>query len=54
MNRFHAAEHLPSDEVGRRYKRCPNPREKTHWQIIWLLQQPGGPRPAAEVARLAG
>ena len=54
MTRFHVVEHLPTDEVERRYKSCPNPREKTHWQIIWLLQQPDGPRSASAVAHTVG
>src|SRR3954462_9710839 len=54
MNRFQVVEHLTADEVDRRYKSCPNPREKTHWQIVWLLRQPDGPRGAAEVARIVG
>lgn len=54
MNRFQVVEHLTTDEVERRYKSCPNPREKTHWQIVWLLHQPGGPRSAAQVARVVG
>jgi transposase len=54
MKRFHVIEHLTTDEVACRYKGCPNPREKTHWQIIWLLQQPNGPRSANAVARIVG
>jgi len=54
MTRFHAVEHLPADEIDRRYKTCPGPREKTHWQILWLLTRPDGPRSAAAIARVVG
>lgn len=54
MTRFHTVEHLTADEIERRYKGCVSPREKTHWQIVWLLQQPSGPRSVAEVARMVG
>lgn len=29
--------HLTSDEIARRYRACPDGVEKTHWQIIWLM-----------------
>ena len=54
MKRFQAVEHLTTEEVECRYKGCANPREKTHWQIVWLLQQPDGPRSATQVARIVG
>jgi transposase len=54
MPRFHLADHLPADEIDRRYKGCRNAREKTHWQIVWLLTRPDGPRAAADVARVVG
>ena len=54
MIRFHADDHLPADEIDRRYKACPNAREKTHWQVVWLLTRPGGPRAAAAIARVVG
>ena len=54
MTRFHADDHLPADEIDRRYKACPNAREKTHWQVVWLLTRPGGPRAAAAIARVVG
>lgn len=54
MTRFHTDERLPADEIDHRYKTCRNAREKTHWQVIWLLTQPGGPRTAAAVARVVG
>ena len=54
MNRFRVTNHLTPAEVERRYKTCPNPREKTHWQVIWLLQQSDGPGSATGVARVVG
>jgi len=54
MTRFHLNEQLPADEIDRRYKACRNAREKTHWQIVWLLTRPDGPRAAAAVARMVG
>ena len=54
MKGFQAVEHLASEETERRYKSCANPREKTHWQIVWLLRQPDGPRSAAQIARIVG
>jgi len=54
MTRFHMDKHLPADEIDRRYKACRHAREKTHWQIVWLLTRPDGPRAAADVARMVG
>lgn len=54
MTRFHADDHLPADEIDCRYKTCPNTREKTRWQIVWLLTRPGGPRSASGVAPVVG
>lgn len=54
MTRFHVVEHLPADDIDRRYKTCGNAREKTHWQVVWLLTRPDGPRTAAAVARVVG
>lgn len=54
MTRFHVVGHLSADEIDRRYKTCPSPREKTHWQILWLLTRPDGPRTAVAVGRVVG
>ena len=37
MRRLPVTAHLPADEVGHRYRRCPDPQEKTRWHLIWLL-----------------
>ena len=31
--------HLSAEEIVQRYRRCADGVEKTHWQIIWLLDQ---------------
>lgn len=31
--------HLTSAEIEHRYRACPDGVERTHWQIIWLLDQ---------------
>ena len=31
--------HLSSEEITQRYRSCTDGVEKTHWQIIWLLDQ---------------
>jgi transposase len=54
MTRFHVDEYLSAGEIDRRYRTCPSAREKTHWQIVWLLTRPDGPRTAAAVARVVG
>ena len=45
--------HLSPDAVARRYKACRNGREKTHWQVVWLLtRSPEPPAPAAVAAQV--
>ena len=46
--------HLPHEEVGRRYRSCPDPKEKTRWHLIWLLLRPGGPDSCEQAAPLVG
>jgi transposase len=46
--------HLPPEEIARRYRACRDGREKTHWQVIWLLTRPEPPLPPAEVAARVG
>jgi hypothetical protein len=40
--------------VGRRYRTCPDPKEKTRWHLIWLLQRPGEPLACERAAPLVG
>jgi transposase len=46
--------HLPVEEVGRRYRACPDPKEKTRWHLIWLLLRPSEPRNCERAAPLVG
>lgn len=41
--------HLASDEVEHRYRSCRDPVERSHWHMIWLVDQGHG---GAAVARL--
>jgi transposase len=45
---------LDPDEVARRYRACRDGREKTHWQVIWLMTRPGDPPTPAAVAPRVG
>jgi transposase len=42
--------HLAPDEIARRYRACRDGREKTHWQLLWLLTRAD---PAPTPARAA-
>lgn len=37
MKRLSVTAHLSVVEVGDRYRRCPDPAEKTRWHLVWLL-----------------
>jgi len=52
MNRLPVIAHLPPEEVGRRYRHCPDPKEKTRWHALWLLCRPGDPLSCEQVAPL--
>jgi transposase len=52
--RLPIAPHLPPDEVARRYRACRDGREKTHWQILWLLTRTDRPLTPAQVAGQVG
>src|SRR5438128_2186177 len=54
MKRLPVIAHLPPEEVGRRYRRCPDPKEKTRWHLIWLLLRPAGPPRCEAAAPLVG
>jgi transposase len=54
MQRLPVVAHLPVAEVGRRYRKCPDPKEKTRWHLIWLLLRPGTPGSCEQVAPLVG
>lgn len=46
--------HLPYEEVTRRYKSCNKAREKTWWQIIWLMSRPEHPDTVRQAAAKVG
>jgi transposase len=46
--------HLSFKQIDHGYRSCNNPVEKTHWQVIWLLSQPGERRSAHAVSKLVG
>lgn len=52
--RLPIAPHLSPDAIASRYRACRDGREKTHWQILWLLTRPGEPPTPAEVAHRVG
>jgi transposase len=54
MNRLPVIEHLPSAEIARRYRTCPDGAEKTRWQILWLVTDPDQPLSAGRAARAVG
>jgi len=54
MQRLPVVAHLPVQEVGRRYRTCPDAKEKTRWHLIWLLLRPGEPRSCERAAPLVG
>src|SRR5260370_4310324 len=54
MKRLPVIGHLPPEEVGRRYRNCPDPKEKTRWHLIWLLLRPGEPFSCERAAPLVG
>lgn len=37
MKRLPVQVHLSADEVGDRYRHCPDAKEKTRWHLVWLL-----------------
>jgi len=46
--------HLGPEEVARRYRACRDGREKTHWQVLWLLTRPDHPLTPAQAAEQVG
>jgi transposase len=47
--RLHLPAHLSLAELERRYRRCRDPVERSHWQMLWLLSSGMA---TAEVARV--
>ena len=54
MIRLPVVEHLPPAELARRYRTCPDPAEKTRWQVLWLATRPDRPVSAGRAARYVG
>lgn len=54
MTRIPVVEHLPPAEIARRYRTCPDPAEKTRWQVVWLVTRPDAPMSAGQAARAVG
>lgn len=48
------APHLSLDEIERLYKTCKNPRNKTRWQLIWLMARPERPLRVTDAATVVG
>ena len=54
MKRLPVVAHLSADAVGRRYRTCPDPKEKTRWHLIWLLLRSGEPLSCERAGPLVG
>jgi transposase len=54
MPRLQLMPHLSYDELGERFRRCPDGRQKARWQALWLLARPHAPYSAAQAAPLVG
>jgi transposase len=54
MKRLTVAGHLAPEEIGRRYRACPDGREKTRWHAPWLMARPDGPLSAEQAAAAVG
>lgn len=46
--------HLSYDQITIRYKSCANAREKTYWQLVWLMANPQNPMMIKEAAKIVG
>jgi transposase len=54
MKRLPVLAHLSPEEVGRRYRSCPDPKEKTRWHLLWLLCRYDPPLSCEQAAPLVG
>jgi transposase len=54
MKRLPVIAHLSADEVGRRHRRRPDPKEKTRWHLVWLLLRPDEPLRCERAGPLVG
>ena len=46
--RIQVTDHLSPEELHARYRTAKHPVEKTHWQVLWLIQQGKTSRAVAE------
>src|SRR5262245_36102015 len=54
MKRLTVAGHLAPDQLYRRYRTCPDGREKARWHALWLMARPDGPLTAEQAALAVG
>jgi hypothetical protein len=54
MPRLQLMPHLTYDELGERFRRCGDGRQKVRWQALWLLRRPHAPYSAAQAAAVVG
>jgi transposase len=52
--RLPIVQHLPPEEIARRYRTCRTGVEKTHWQVLWLLTRSEQPLSPAQAAPQVG
>jgi transposase len=52
--RLTIVDHLPPEEVARRYRACRDAVEKPRWHALRLMTRPDGPGSADQAARLVG
>jgi transposase len=46
--------HLTYEQLTERFRRCPDGRQKTRWQALWLLSRPQAPSTCAQAAAVVG
>jgi transposase len=46
--------HLTPKQIDQRFRECCQPREKSHWHVIWLLTRPDTQLTAHSAAKLVG
>ena len=54
MPRLLLMPHLSYDELGERFRRCRDGRQKARWQALWLLRRPRDPYSASQAAAVVG
>jgi transposase len=54
MRRLPVVSHLSHEEIGRRYRGCPDASEKSRWHVLGLVTRPGRPLSATQAAEVVG